>query len=123
MDTTLIDMLSLVDIDRICDIFFGSFVVINGAGLITSTFIGVKKNRAAVGVISGLLLGWYGVIVTLVVSEGSPKCHLCNHVIKEKWIVCPFCETSLKDNLNSECESCHTPLDPSWKVCPVCGEK
>ena len=123
MQAILWEILNTPDIERFWTLFIGTWVVINGVALIVSTFIGVNKNRAAIGVFSGLLLGWYGVLVTLIISKGPEKCSLCNHVIKDEWKTCPFCETPVKDTLIKECDLCKTNLDPSWKVCPICGTK
>lgn len=43
-------------------------------------------------------------------------CPQCGTHIDEDFIVCPMCNTQVRN----VCPSCHRPLDANWKVCPYC---
>lgn len=43
-------------------------------------------------------------------------CPNCGEQIDEDFIVCPMCDTQVRN----VCPSCHRPLNANWKVCPYC---
>lgn len=43
-------------------------------------------------------------------------CPTCGTQIDEDFIVCPMCDTQVRN----VCPSCHRPLNANWKVCPYC---
>lgn len=43
-------------------------------------------------------------------------CPNCGGQIDEDFIVCPICDTQVRN----VCPSCHRPLNANWKVCPYC---
>ncbi|QWT18214.1 zinc ribbon domain-containing protein [Collinsella sp. zg1085] len=44
------------------------------------------------------------------------SCPACNGPIEKDFIVCPVCNTQVRN----VCPSCQKPLDAHWKVCPYC---
>jgi hypothetical protein len=45
-------------------------------------------------------------------------CPGCSTQVKETWMVCPICQTQLKN----KCKNCGEPLELSWVACPFCKE-
>lgn len=48
--------------------------------------------------------------------EDKQVCPGCGHATKEKWRLCPYCQTKLK----KPCQNCGNLLDLPWPVCPYC---
>ena len=49
--------------------------------------------------------------------EERPRCPGCSRQVKDEWILCPDCHTTLK----RICHNCHNALNLAWHVCPFCG--
>lgn len=49
--------------------------------------------------------------------EERPRCPGCSRQVKEEWLLCPDCHTTLK----KICPNCQNGLHLSWNVCPFCG--
>ncbi len=49
--------------------------------------------------------------------EERPRCPGCSRQVKEEWIVCPDCHTSMKHI----CQKCQQPLNLTWSICPYCA--
>jgi hypothetical protein len=49
--------------------------------------------------------------------EERPRCPGCSRQVKETWILCPDCHTTLKNI----CAECKQPLNLTWSLCPYCG--
>lgn len=45
------------------------------------------------------------------------ECAKCGYPVKENYIVCPSCQTHLR-NL---CPVCKKPVEPTWSACPYCA--
>jgi hypothetical protein len=50
--------------------------------------------------------------------EERPRCPGCSRQVKEEWILCPDCHTTLKNI----CQNCANPLHLGWTICPFCGQ-
>ena len=46
-----------------------------------------------------------------------PACPTCRRAIKEDFLMCPYCRTSLR----APCLGCGRALELSWVVCPYCS--
>lgn len=49
--------------------------------------------------------------------EERPRCPGCSRQVKDEWILCPDCHTTLKN----VCDTCHNSLNLTWSICPYCG--
>ncbi|MBN1995164.1 MAG: zinc ribbon domain-containing protein [Anaerolineae bacterium] len=49
--------------------------------------------------------------------EERPRCPGCSRQVKDEWVVCPDCHTTLK----KVCPNCRNSLHLNWNVCPFCG--
>ena len=49
--------------------------------------------------------------------EERPHCPGCSRQVKDEWILCPDCHTTLK----KICPNCQNGLHLNWNVCPFCG--
>ena len=49
--------------------------------------------------------------------EERPRCPGCSRQIKDEWILCPDCHTTLK----RICYNCQNALHLAWHICPFCG--
>jgi hypothetical protein len=49
--------------------------------------------------------------------EERPRCPGCSRQVKDEWIVCPDCHTTLK----KICPNCRNGLHLNWNICPFCG--
>jgi len=49
--------------------------------------------------------------------EERPYCPGCSRQVKDEWILCPDCHTTLKKT----CPNCQNGLHLNWNVCPFCG--
>jgi RNA polymerase subunit RPABC4/transcription elongation factor Spt4 len=49
--------------------------------------------------------------------EERPRCPGCSRQVKEEWILCPDCHTTLKN----VCDNCQNGLNLNWSICPYCG--
>jgi RNA polymerase subunit RPABC4/transcription elongation factor Spt4 len=49
--------------------------------------------------------------------EDQKACPNCRRRVTDDFLVCPTCETQLKE----ACASCSRPLAYSWTACPYCG--
>ncbi len=49
--------------------------------------------------------------------EERPRCPGCSRQVKEEWIICPDCHTSIKNI----CQTCQQPLHLVWSICPYCA--
>jgi hypothetical protein len=49
--------------------------------------------------------------------EERPRCPGCSRQVKDEWILCPDCHTTLK----KICPNCQNGLHLNWNVCPFCG--
>ncbi len=47
------------------------------------------------------------------------ECARCGYPVKSDYIVCPSCQTLLRN----VCPSCAKPLEPTWSICPYCATK
>lgn len=48
--------------------------------------------------------------------EGKQVCPGCGHSVKDRWRLCPYCNTKLK----KPCPQCGELLDLPWTICPFC---
>jgi len=51
------------------------------------------------------------------VVADEPHCPSCDHVVEQRFAVCPHCATPLR----LSCASCQQVLQPEWQACPYCG--
>jgi hypothetical protein len=49
--------------------------------------------------------------------EERPRCPGCSRQVKEEWILCPDCHTTLQN----VCASCGHHLHLNWTICPFCA--
>jgi len=49
--------------------------------------------------------------------EERPRCPGCSRQVRDEWILCPDCHTTLK----KICPNCQNGLHLNWNVCPFCG--
>ncbi len=49
--------------------------------------------------------------------EDQKSCPSCKRRVREEYLICPSCRTSLKES----CRSCQKPLSYAWIACPFCG--
>jgi hypothetical protein len=49
--------------------------------------------------------------------EERPRCPGCSRQVKDEWIICPDCHTTLK----KICPNCRNGLHLNWNLCPFCG--
>jgi RNA polymerase subunit RPABC4/transcription elongation factor Spt4 len=49
--------------------------------------------------------------------EEVSVCHSCKRPVEEDYMLCPHCQTMLKD----ACVGCGKMIDTKWTVCPYCG--
>jgi len=49
--------------------------------------------------------------------EERPRCPGCSRQVKEEWILCPDCHTTLKN----VCPHCGNSLHLAWTICPFCA--
>ena len=49
--------------------------------------------------------------------EERPRCPGCSRQVKEEWVICPDCHTTLK----KICPNCRHSLHLNWNICPFCG--
>lgn len=49
--------------------------------------------------------------------EERPRCPGCSRQVKEEWILCPDCHTTLKN----VCQNCNNSLHLAWAICPFCA--
>jgi RNA polymerase subunit RPABC4/transcription elongation factor Spt4 len=49
--------------------------------------------------------------------EELPLCRTCQHYVEEDFMLCPHCQTQLRD----ACVACARLVDLRWAVCPYCG--
>lgn len=49
--------------------------------------------------------------------EDQRSCPGCKRRVREEYLICPSCRTSLKES----CRSCQKPLSYAWVACPYCG--
>jgi hypothetical protein len=49
--------------------------------------------------------------------EERPRCPGCSRQVKDEWIICPDCHTTLK----KICPHCRNGLHLNWNLCPFCG--
>jgi RNA polymerase subunit RPABC4/transcription elongation factor Spt4 len=49
--------------------------------------------------------------------EDQKSCPSCKRRVREEYLICPSCRTSLKES----CRSCAKPLSYAWTACPYCG--
>ena len=52
-------------------------------------------------------------------SEYAMRCPSCASLVREDFILCPACYSSLR----TPCENCTHALQSEWKVCPYCGQQ
>ncbi|OQC18184.1 MAG: Microbial collagenase precursor [Firmicutes bacterium ADurb.Bin080] len=50
-------------------------------------------------------------------DTGIISCTTCGYEIKEKWVKCPKCMSSIKKS----CPKCGSEIKSDWKACPECG--
>jgi hypothetical protein len=55
-------------------------------------FIGSNKGLGCAGLVLGLILGPFGIILVLVLNGDRVKCPFCGKLIDKKAIVCPYCQ-------------------------------
>lgn len=68
-----------------------------------SVHLGHKKDMTLLGWIAGLMLGWIGVIIMVVIPPSPESQH---REALRRGVACPYC---------------HEPLRPGASVCPHCG--
>lgn len=119
---------------------FISFVVTLYLLSIAYAFIDAKRRDAPVWWIWGIvaMIPFVGLIAYLVLRPhsyladreeqqldmalrehqlaGFGNCPQCGTVIEKDFVVCPVCNTQVRN----VCPSCRKPLDAHWKVCPYC---
>jgi hypothetical protein len=49
--------------------------------------------------------------------EDQKSCPSCKRRVRDEYLICPSCRTSLKE----PCRSCQKPLSYAWVACPYCG--
>jgi hypothetical protein len=49
--------------------------------------------------------------------EERPRCPGCSRQVKEDWILCPDCHTTLQN----VCANCQHHLHLNWTICPFCA--
>ncbi|MEX1103510.1 MAG: zinc ribbon domain-containing protein, partial [Dehalococcoidia bacterium] len=49
--------------------------------------------------------------------EDQKSCPACKRRVRDEYLICPSCKTSLKE----PCRSCQKPLSYAWIACPYCG--
>ncbi|MCG3210194.1 MAG: hypothetical protein FOGNACKC_03825 [Anaerolineae bacterium] len=49
--------------------------------------------------------------------EERPRCPGCSRQVKEEWILCPDCHTTLQN----VCDNCGKTLHLAWTICPYCA--
>jgi hypothetical protein len=49
--------------------------------------------------------------------EERPRCPGCSRQVKEEWVLCPDCHTTLKN----VCQTCNNSLHLAWTICPFCA--
>ena len=49
--------------------------------------------------------------------EAASVCPSCERPVDEEFVVCPHCETRLKE----PCANCGRQIDVHWSICPYCG--
>ena len=49
--------------------------------------------------------------------EEKPACPGCNRKVKEDWVICPSCNTTLR----KKCTVCAKLMELPWNVCPYCA--
>lgn len=49
--------------------------------------------------------------------EDQKACPACRRRVRDDYLVCPSCRTSLKE----ACANCRRPLDYGWVMCPYCA--
>ena len=47
------------------------------------------------------------------------KCPQCGKLVKNDFVICPYCQVNLKTN----CKSCGRSVERNWIACPFCGKK
>ncbi len=51
--------------------------------------------------------------------EERPACPGCSRMVREDWILCPYCHTRLK----KACPDCNSLMALNWNLCPFCGNQ
>jgi hypothetical protein len=49
--------------------------------------------------------------------EERPRCPGCSRQVKDEWVLCPDCHTTLKNI----CADCSNSLHLAWTICPYCA--
>jgi hypothetical protein len=49
--------------------------------------------------------------------EELPVCHVCNRSVADEYMLCPHCQTALRD----ACGACGKLISVRWPICPYCG--
>lgn len=49
--------------------------------------------------------------------EERPSCPGCSRIVRQEWLVCPYCHTYLK----KKCVQCQENIDLQWVICPFCA--
>jgi hypothetical protein len=49
--------------------------------------------------------------------EERPRCPGCSRQVKDTWIICPDCHTTLQN----VCSQCQNTLHLAWTICPYCA--
>ena len=50
-------------------------------------------------------------------AEQRRSCPTCQRLVKDEFLICPHCRTSLRE----PCPSCDRALELNWTACPYCG--
>ena len=67
--------------------------------------------------IAAFLPNLLGVILYILVrNTGKRKCVKCNRILKDDFILCPYCGQSQ----DLKCAGCGKKVVSDWKVCPFC---
>jgi RNA polymerase subunit RPABC4/transcription elongation factor Spt4 len=57
--------------------------------------------------------------VILSAEDAEQLCGGCGCVVGVDFLVCPFCQTELKER----CEGCDSPVESDWEACPNCARE
>ena len=62
---------------------------------VVAGMISARQGQGLAGFLLGLLLGPFGVAVTIGASYGRTECPSCRELIKRRATICPFCHATL----------------------------
>lgn len=77
------------------------------------------KHRVVDGIMWGLLLGPFGVIIALFLGDAWPKCSACRRHVDPDASVCPFCNQPLARACHSGMKVAAAPPAPAPALPPM----